>query len=93
MSVNVETLDNQRLNSYDKSIIHIKRSTASMVTTKAKTQKSSQLINRENKHHTLKSNIPQTNYIEGNLKQSGMQFPYDTKYRFFKNEVNYMTLI
>jgi hypothetical protein len=63
-----------------------------MVTTKAKTQKSIQLINRESHHHTQKNGIPQTNFIEKNFQQSGMQFPYDTKYRFFKNEVMYHAL-
>jgi hypothetical protein len=60
-----------------------------MVTTKSKTQKSSQLINKENNYHSFKNNIPQTNthLIDKNFHQSGVQFPYDTKYRFFKNEV------
>ena len=58
-----------------------------MVTTKAKTQKSSHLLNKQNNYNTVKNNLPQTQIENNNSQYSGLQFPYDTKYKFFKNEV------
>ena len=69
---------------------------ASFVTTKAKSQKTiySDIQSKNNNNFitqkipVYQNNLSNNQYTNGNnLNQSSTHFPYDTKYKFFKNEV------